>query len=445
MSISKKSIHSVLKRVYAADVETKGKEDVPKMPDPLKEDVPTKETDTLQIINRIFFYDIDANKKISFSNLNEILTGADEKSKDEQIENLKGGNTADFHADYFKWRSVCIKAVSQKDKTKVVVYSYDLNPWGTKASGGEMVKTNVAGFNPPSPEDMVKDTTYKIFATFNEIQDMINLSQGPEAIYSTDNVSDQFSNRLLTAEAGSTVSRKLNYDNFKTNIFAYYRIWVPLAVNELRNVDGSKPTTDQLPVTLQRTSPGHYKGGGDFFKKFMAEGKYKVGEEKPEVPMKEPAAVPGKKPTQAPEFTPVTTKEASYEEKDSKIREINKDDPNVNQYLGDFSIMQDLVKRQHKKMKIRKEAMEKDAATPIPGRGGTPWNPPKINTPVPIGNVQEIKKVVDPLINMSKKMESLMKGMPSSGAQTTTQGVGTGMGKYSSEKVKNVLKNYFNS
>jgi hypothetical protein len=430
MSISKRSVTNVLRKVYAID--PLGKQDMPKEQTPVKTEVPPQAPETLQIMNRIFFYDADPNKKISFSNLNDILTGTDDNDKQELLNNLKGGNTADFHADYFKWRALFVKAVSQKDQTKVVVYRFDLNPWGTKASGGDMIKTNVAGFNPPSPDDVAKDTNYKLFATINEIPDMVSLSQGPEAIYSTDRVSDQFSTRLLSARAETTVAKKMNYDNFKTNIFAYFRIWVPINVNELRNVDGSKPTTDQLPLGLQRSSPGHYKGGGDFFKKFVTAGKYNVGE-KMEAPVTSPVEQqPEKIQEKAPEFTPVTKEANLVEIKEDKGR-------GVMHYTGSYDIMQKLVEAQHKKMKIRKEALAQA------GQGGTVFRPPKVNTPVPIGNVQETKKVVVPLLNASKKLETLMKGLPGSGVQQTSQAVtvGTGMGVQSS--VKSVLKKYFGS
>ena len=322
MSVPRKLINNVLKQA----VESLGKQDMPKEEVPQKADVPPQEADTLQILNRIYFYDADPNKKISFSNLNDILTGPEQSDKEELINNLKGGNTADFHADYFKWKALYVKAASQKDQTKVVVYKFDLNPWGTKASEGTMVKSNAVGFNPPSPNDMVRNTNYKLFATINEIPDMVSLSQGPEAVYSTDNVSDQFANRLLTARAETTVSKKMNFDNFKTNIFAYFRVWIPITVNELRNVDGSKPTTDQLPAELQRVSPGQYKGGGDFFKRFMAAGRYKVEEKPAEVTApapKQAPVTPLKAPMKEPVFSPVTKMAMSdSEEKESKIRDI---------------------------------------------------------------------------------------------------------------------------
>lgn len=433
MTISKRSVLNVLRLVTAAKELTpteKGVEDKPAPEKPDKADVPPKEADTLKIINRIFFYGIDPNKKISFSNLNNILTGTDEKSKEELLNNLKGGNTADFNADYFKWKSLFVKAVSQQDESKVVVYEFDLNPWGTKASEGEMVKVNVAGFNPPPPADITSDSNYKLFATINEIPEMINLSQGPEALYSTDSVSDVYANKLLANRPETTLANKMNYENFKNNIFSYYRIWVPITANELRNVDGSKPTMDQLPATLQRQSPGHYKGGGSFFKKFMAEGKYKTGE-------KEETSPELKKPneTKAPEFTPVTKE--SPVAKESYIKEIDVDDPNVNEYIGDFSIMQDLVKAQHKKMKLRKQA---ETMPPI--------KPGMLPVQVPDDNPAAAQKVLKNTMDTVKQIEKLKHGVPAlpgSQSQQTTQSTGspgTGMGKYSAEQIQNVLRKY---
>lgn len=57
----------------------------------------------------------------------------------------------------------------------------------------------------------------------------------------------------------------------------------------------------------------------------------------------------------------VKNKYASTKGKDSRIVELKEDDPSANYYTGDNSIMQDLVKRQHKKMKIRKQSFKVDA------------------------------------------------------------------------------------
>lgn len=435
MLVSKKSLRNVLRAIMAADpVIEKGNEDAPAPEKPEKEDVPPKEADTLKIINRVFFYSIDPNKKVSFSNMHDILSGTAEKDKKELIENLKGGNTADFNADYFKWSSLVVKAVSQQDESKVVVYVFDLNPWGTKSSEGTMVKTNAPGFNPPPPGDIAGDPNYKLFATINGIPEMVNLSIGPESIYSTDNVSGQYANRLLASRAESTVTNKMNYENFKMNVFSYYRIWVPISANELRNVDGSKPTSDQLPPSLQRTSPGHYKGGGTFFKKFMAEGKYNLGGNKEEeAPVAETEVKKSTKPG-APEFTPV--------EKKAMLREINKDDPKVNQYEGDNSCMKDLAYAQAKHMKIWKQAFMSTMAPKKPGM---------LPVQVPEDNSAAAKKVTDKALQTVKEIEKLKKGLPvTPGTQTTqtTQSAYTSSGmssRCSSSMIKNVVKNYFNN
>lgn len=439
MQVSKKSVLNVLRAINAAPTIEKGNEDVPAPEKPAKEDVPPQEADTLKVISRIFFYSIDPNKKISFSNMNDILSGTAEKDKKELIDNLKGGNTADFNADYFKWSNLLVKAVSQQDESKSVVYKFDLNPWGTKSSEGSMVKSNSPGFNPPPPGDIASDPNYKLFATINGIPEMVNLSIGPESIYSTDSVSDQYANRLLTSRAESTLANKVNYDSFKTNIFSYYRIWVPITANELRNVDGSKPSSDQLPPSLQRTSPGHYKGGGTFFKKFMAEGKYKLSEneKEEEAPVAETEVKKPAKPG-APEFTPV--------EKKAMLREINKDDPKVNQYEGDNSCMKDLAYAQAKNMKIWKQAfMSSMAMVPAPQKPGM------LPVQVPEDNSAAAKKVTDKALQTVKEIEKLKKGLPVTPGTQTTQTVqsgytSTGMaGKHGSVMVKNVVKKYFNN
>ena len=71
---------------------------------------------------------------------------------------VEGGNTGDAHADYFKWTSLIVKAVSPSDQKRVAVYQFDLNPWGTMATKNQMFKSEVAGFDPPTPVEIAQDT-----------------------------------------------------------------------------------------------------------------------------------------------------------------------------------------------------------------------------------------------------------------------------------------------
>jgi hypothetical protein len=103
--------------------------------------------------------------------------------------------------------------------------------------------------------------------------------------------------------------------------------------------------------------------------------------------------------------------------------------------------MQDLARAQHKKMKIRKEALM--------GIGGTPRKPGMLPVQVLEDNYMAAKKVTDSVLKTVKEIEKLKKGLPTTpGTQATqtTQSAytSTGMGgKYSSTMIKNVMKKYF--
>jgi hypothetical protein len=437
--MSNKLVSGVLRSFFAADdPDVKGVEDptAPNKPLPDKEITPST-SEVLKIVNRIYFYTVDPSKKIDFNNLTTILSGTSQESKNQLIMNLKGGNTGDAHADYFKWTSLFVKAISPSDQKRIVVYQFDLNPWGTIATKNQMFKSEVADFNPPTPVEVSQDTeNYNLFSNVNQLTKMIVLSSGPEAIYTDKELSANFGKILLTGQAESLIPNPQNFNAFKNEVFAYYRIWIPVqGIEELRNVDGSKPITDQLP---QAMGSKQYKGGSDFYKKFMAAGRFKdPTAEGTQEAMPNITKAPEQQPAQAqPEsgarFEPVTTKSANL----IKLKEDK--DRVVSTYTGSFDIMQQLVKAQQNKMKIRKEAMYQQPTT------GTPSS--EVTTRVPIGNPQQTQKVTNKLNELSKQMANITKGKINPGStQPTPQGTQSVYASINSSKIASVMNKYFKS
>ena len=441
--MANKLVSGVLRTFFAADdPDVKGVEDptAPNKPLPAKEITPST-SEVLKIVNRIYFYTVDPSKKIDFNNLTTIMLGTNRESKNQLIMNLKGGNTGDAHADYFKWTSLFVKAVSPSDQKRVVVYQFDLNPWGTIATKNQMFKSEVADFNPPTPVEVAQDTeNYNLFSNVNQLTKMIVLSSGPEAVYTDKELSANFGKILLTGQAESLIPNPQNYNAFKNEVFAYYRIWIPVqGIEELRNVDGSKPNTDELPQTM---GSKQYKGGSDFYKKFMAAGRFITpavnnptaeGTQEAMPTTKSPEQqVTQAQPDSGARFEPVTTKSAN-------LIKVKEDEGRVvSTYTGSFDIMQQLVKAQHNKMKIRKEALYQQPTT------GTPSS--EVTTRVPIGNPQQTQKVTMKLNELSKQMANITKGKMNPGStQPTPQGTQSVYAGISSSKIASVVDKYFRS
>jgi hypothetical protein len=399
-------------------------------------------SEILRVVNRIYFYSVDPNKKIDFNNLTTILSGTDEGAKNQLLANLKGGNTGDAHADYFKWVSLFVKAVAPSDEKRAVVYQFDLNPWGTKATKDQMFKTEIAGFEPPSPDEMSQDTeNYNLFSNINQLSKMLVLSTGPEALFTDKELSANFGKMLLTGRAESLIPNPQNYNAFKNEVFSYYRIWIPVqGIEELRNVDGTKPNADQLPATMQREGK-QYKGGADFYKKFMVAGRFKEpaaeGESMPATPQAQPQ--PQAQPRQpSPRFEPVTTKEAN-------LVEIKEDvGRGATHYTGSYDIMQKLVEAQHKKMRIRKEALYAPSTTPSSTSKG-------INVPEDVlGDPTQTKRVTDEITKASKQIANAKKkinpNVQPGATQPTPQGTQPAYAAVcSSDKVSKVVNSFLDS
>jgi hypothetical protein len=75
---------------------------------------------------RYYFFDAPAGNKIPFKDIDGILKSNNNVAKAALVENLKGGNSGKFCADYFRWLKIVI-AADLENGTRFV-YSCDLNP-----------------------------------------------------------------------------------------------------------------------------------------------------------------------------------------------------------------------------------------------------------------------------------------------------------------------------
>lgn len=385
MEISRDLTLRVLRRITAAKAEVelppeqKGKEDKPgTVEDPLQGG-PGQPVD-LQVINRLYFFSAPAGKDIPFYQMYSILSGNAEgvngEDKRELVENLKGGS-APYAGDWFKWIGLAILCEDPADSQRKASYMYLLSPWGTFDSARtRMAKTGQADFEVPSADEAAK--RFSLFKTVQDtagaINNMVDIATGPGTFFSTTTPSEDLVDKMLVAKPESLVQGARS--DFDVETFnAQYRIrvvGVGRGGTELRNIDGTSSNKDELGPNKR----GHYVGGEQAFQQLIEASGYKP--EKPEaVEQPEEKGAPeeslGEKVEKqeenqkdAPQYRPVdevepTNKKIEKERtinasKEAYIREVNKDEPGVNQYEGDWSIMQDLVRRQHKKMKIRKEA-----------------------------------------------------------------------------------------
>lgn len=365
MSVRRDLTLSVLKTVLAAKAEVspseRGEEDTH------RGDVPPlkSEVGSLDIVGRVYFYSAPRGKQIDFKNLWNILSGQDKSIGNEDrknlMQNLKEG-TVPYGGDHFKWNALMIKAQDGSNPNNVVVYTYSLGPSGQYESGNvEMVKTGDYDF--PDPDSFQKENA--LFGNINELQ-MVSLASGGDVSFSTAEPSVNVANRFLRASSSQVASPSQSNLN---DITPFFRMWA-IGVGgtseggELRLPDGRIAKEDQIGLNKR----GQYKGGSRAYQDLMENAgnpdkKMTETEEKPkELDVTDKSL--GSKMNQPVDEQSKTTKEqedlntiqASDSNRESYIKEVNEEDSRSNEYVGDFSIMQDLVRRQHKKMKLRKEA-----------------------------------------------------------------------------------------
>lgn len=381
MDISKDLMLRVLRRVTAAKAEVqlppeqRGEEDKPGTIE-APQQTPGQPVD-LQVINRLYFFSAPAGKDIAFYQMYSILSGNAEgvngADKRELVENLKGGS-APYAGDWFKWIAIAILCENPAETQQKAAYMYLLSPWGTlDTARTRMAKTGQAGFEAPPANEAAK--RFNLFKTIQDpagaVNNMVDIATGPGTFFSTTTPSEDLVDKMLVAKPESLIQgvrSDFNVDTFNAQ-FRIRVVGVGSGGTELRNIDGTSSNKDELGPNKR----GHYTGGEKAFRQLMEVSGYSPeapgAEEKPEEKGAPEESLGKKVKEQESKYRPVDeveptskkkveerTIDASKKPKEGYIREVNEDEPGVNQYEGDWSIMQDLVRRQHKKMKIRKEA-----------------------------------------------------------------------------------------
>jgi hypothetical protein len=139
----------------------------------------------------------------------------------------------------------------------------------------------------------------------------------------------------------------------------------------------------------------------------------------------------------------VDTYKSAKDDKDSAIRELKEDDPDANYYTGDNSVMQDLVRRQHKKMKIRKNA-QFTSTQPTPSTPATSQSKPGKNPSIPISNnPDENNKSSEVLKNIAEQQKKVNKQVQD--LQKTQQTMFGNIKSASDSSVLKVLSLYIES
>lgn len=421
MSISRARLHNIVKRVIAAksDVELspkeKGEGDNPQEITEFQKSPPP--AGDLQVIGKIYFFSAPPTEDIPFGNLYSILSGEAPGVSDEDkaalYNKLKGGS-APYSGDYFKWVGLAILAQQGTDETRKVAYLYLTEPWGgLDTTRTYMNKTDQPDFDPPNPESAAKQLN--LFESVQPLNNIIDISTGPGVFFSRSMPNENDTKRMLKESLQTVAGSVTDSGDFEKNGVMYegYRMRATtIPGTPLRNIDGTISNEDEIGPNKK----GYYPGGEKAFRELMEVSKYSPEKETEEKPKEKgaPQESLGEKVEEKEEsrFRPVdevtpTTKRKVNEmttqasDKESKIIEINEDDPRANYYTGDWSIMRDLVRRQHKKMKIRKEA-----------QGNIDLNVPA--TP------EDTQEVGEALKNISKSLKEVQKATKSTGIKINT-------------------------
>lgn len=377
MSVSKKLVNRVLKKVFAADSLTNdqiGPEAEGEQP-PLKQ-TPGQQPGGLKIVSRIYFFSRQYEKEIEFDRLFTILsdTNVDKETKKNLYDKLADRSfSGPYFADYFKWVGVAVLLQDLSDEAKKAAYYYNVSPWGTLQSGTNKMKSSgQPDFAPPRPEDIATDRNYGLFGVVQDsrgqINDMVLLATtGSSSIFANmQNVPDNICDRLLLEKPESLVTDTHPVGDFtpKGDIYSRYRL--SYQGQGLRNIDGTTSNRDEIGPNQF----GYYAGGDAAFKDLMKATGYNPAppqEEKPQEPGAPQQSLKDQEDAQESRFKPVdeqnkTTKKEeelrttqASSEVISYIKEIEKKDDKAKHYTGDNSVMQDFSRLPQK---IRKEAAE---------------------------------------------------------------------------------------
>jgi hypothetical protein len=213
---------------------------------------------------RYYFFDAPAGNKIPFKDIDGILKSNNEAAKSALIENLKGGNSGKFCADYFRWLKIVV-AADMENGTRFV-YSCDLNPVGTKLVNKAEISPDNVG---KSLEDAEKELMVFSTESKQNLSNVVSLEASGESKFVNGAPPPEIVKMLQNRQVPGI--KMIGYDQFK-ELLDEFRIWVPdmkrLVLPNLEN-----PGIEE----------GQYPGGPEAYNKFVApvEQKLQQPKEKP--------------------------------------------------------------------------------------------------------------------------------------------------------------------
>jgi len=344
-------LKNVMKRVSAAYTEPEKEEDAVGAKD-LQTDV--RQAGGPHIIQRYYFYSLSKDSMIRFSKLAEDL-----KSKPYEMSKKLTTGRSEHRGNHFEWEEVIVKTnlyegVTHKDS--FVAFKAELTPDGGRAPGsGQIYLSNAMKSDPryktglAVTDDFLKDN--EIFVQGKDVRDFINIEDEPTTSFFYDGPpTDAIVSNILNSNIGGK-----SYQQWKQEVFAYYRLWSP-------NSNGGELRLPDLSVP-----PDGYLGTDASMKKLESITGINIREEADKgAPMPDnkvdKSLLTKKKDTtgegvfQSVDTQKPVTKEEITNKFASKEDSKSNGDYSSTPYGGGFSIMQNLVKDQKKKMKIREAA-----------------------------------------------------------------------------------------
>jgi hypothetical protein len=417
------SVQNVIRKVLAADEETTEKIEV------VKNNQPST--------NAFLFF--NAGEEIPFNNITEYV----KTNKSKVLINLENGNLS--------WEKAVLKTNEYntgepESEDNSLLYVVSLNRDGTLA-GNEVIKDM-------KNNDRNNNNLKNYDAILNKIRSMLFVDNKLNFSLNTQTIKRSYADRdLISIIKTGVINESLKVNDFDN----YYGI----GTHRMRTMPSTNiPGVTREPVLLGAryeipSSADNFDGKNkpflgtkdqiEYLKKIdPVEGVSTIKEEKSDAQLNKDIGMKDKKPGNKSKFVPVSEQEKVTEEqvtdqyrsagsdKGSTIKEFNEDDPYANYYTGDNSVMQDLVRRQHKKMKIRKNA-QFTSTQPTPSTPSTSSTSTSKSPSIPIS--QDPKKNVEHsnlLKDIAKKQEDVNKQL-----ESINQAISA-----SSATVENVLATY---
>lgn len=391
--------------------------------------------------HRYYFFTIlknpDGTEGIDFNNLEESLKRAEPQFKKNIVRKLQSGLVAK-NGDNFKWDSIAIKTNKYNGEThkEYIVYYGKLTPDGRRTNNERIIPEDIS--KTVNIENFIKE--HNVYVNKEGIPDAIYLSPD-QGTFIEKEASDQDMRFILKTQG--TYQGGENWDQFKSEYFSNYRVWFAER-KELRKPDLSVPVDDDF---LKEGQP--YRGRPQDLEALLKATNINLDKleetESPESLGDQMKKQENKK-EEKKDFSPVdeqgqrskddvTNKYKDASSKDSKIKEIKEDEPGVNYYVGDFSILQDLVKRQHKKMKVRKQA----GMTPTPVTPGTQTTSPANKVEIDLNNPPDhLKNKAKAVSDFAEKKQDLLDD-----AQRKTEQLNRDINRMTRASAQKVIENYF--